>query len=119
VSDPAPSSAAWEAYRAAYAERYDVEPVRNARVNGQLAQLVARVGAKDAPGVARFFVEVSEPFYVRRGHPVGLLLRDAESLHMQWRRGRRITRGDAEAAGRADELRAQSQRIDALRKEMP
>lgn len=82
-----PSVQAWEAYRAAYAARYKVDPVRNAMVNAQLVQFVARVGAEDAPDVAAYFVRHNEPFYVRKAHNVGTMLADAEKLRMEWATG--------------------------------
>jgi hypothetical protein len=54
-------------------------PVRNAAVNGKLAALVARLG-DEAPAVAGFYPTVGNAFYVSRGHDVGTLLRDCESL---------------------------------------
>src|SRR5699024_5586194 len=45
VKRAAPASReTWNAYAAAYFDRYGVEPVRNARVNAQIAQFVQRVG---------------------------------------------------------------------------
>ncbi len=110
---PAPSSAAWDAYSAAYLERYGVAPARNARVNGQLANLVGRLGA-EAPDVAAFFVEHNASWYVTKGHPVSALLADAESLRTQWATGVRTTRGDAVNAEKVDEFAAQSRRVAAM-----
>jgi hypothetical protein len=76
--------------------------------------LVDRLGADDAPGVAQVFLAHTDPWYVRKGHPVDILLADAEKLHMEWQRGAPITRGDAEAASRDDEMRAQSARVAAI-----
>lgn len=90
--------------------------MRNAKVNGQLAQVVARIGAEDAPGVAAFFVDHNGGFYVTKGHPIGALLADAESLRTQWLTGRKITAGDAREAGRSDEMQAQSSRVAAMLK---
>lgn len=81
------TNSTWEAYATAYFNRYGTEPVRNATVNGQLASLVRRLGDKAAPAVAAFYVSHSENFYVRQMHPVGLLLKDAEALHTQWKTG--------------------------------
>lgn len=76
----------WEAYSAAYLERWREEPVRNASVNSQIAAMVKRVGA-DAPFVAEFYVGHNDSFYVRALHPVGLMLRDCEKLRTEWKRG--------------------------------
>ncbi|RZL40154.1 MAG: hypothetical protein EOP35_01730 [Rubrivivax sp.] len=91
AKEPAPSTAAWNAYADAYELRYRSEPVRNAMVNGQMAQVVARLGAQEAPHVATFFVGHNLQMYVRDMHPVGLLLRDAEKLRTEWATNRQMT----------------------------
>jgi len=97
---PAPvSSAAWTAYSEAYLSRYGAEPVRNAKVNGQLASLVSRLG-DEAPEVARFFVGHSGAFYVRGMHSVDALLKDAEKLRTEWATGRQMTHTQAVASDR-------------------
>lgn len=87
---PSQSAATWEAYRAAYVGRYGAEPVRNATVNGQIAQFVSRIGAEESPLVAEFYVQHNEAFYKRGGHAVGLMLKDAEKLRMEWVTGRNV-----------------------------
>jgi len=100
----------WGAYSAAFVRRYDAEPVRNARVNTKLRNLVLALGADDAPQVAGWYVEHNSPRYVRGGHSIRDLLSDAESLHAQWSSGRRITRGDAREAEFRDEQAAKAER---------
>ncbi len=58
--------------------------MRNAKVNGQMAQLLQRLGADEAPAVAQFFLSHKNLLYVRAMHPVDLLLRDAEKLRTEW-----------------------------------
>lgn len=98
VKEPAPSTAVWNSYSDAYELRYSSEPVRNAKVNGQLAQLVARLGAQEAPHVAAFYVGHNAQFYVRDMHSVGLLLRDAEKLRTEWSTNRQMTSTKAQQA---------------------
>lgn len=101
--DPGPTVETWEAYSAAYTARYRVAPVRNATVNGQLSQLVARLGAEEAPKVAAFYVSVegNNGFYARAKHPVPLLLRDAEALRTSWATGERgVATAPSERAAR-------------------
>jgi hypothetical protein len=76
----------WKAYETAYFNRYKAEPVRNATVNGQISNLVKRLG-KEAPDVVRYYVEQDRPFYNQSCHPVGLCLKDAEALRTQWATG--------------------------------
>ena len=85
----------WDAYSKAYASRYGTDPVRNAKVNGQIIQLITRVGASDAPAIAAFFVRSNNAYYVKRGHAIGALLSDAEKLATEWRTGRHGTEADA------------------------
>ena len=89
----------WSAYSEAYGRRYAVDPVRNAKVNGQLAQLGKRLGA-EAPDVARWYVASNVGMYVRSSHCVDLLLRDAEGLRTEWATGRHVTQTQARQADR-------------------
>lgn len=89
--DAAPTSETWTAYATAYAVRYRVEPVRNATVNGQLANFVSRIGAVEAPPVAAFYVRSNNARYVSSGHSVGMMLMDAEKLRTEWATGRQAT----------------------------
>jgi hypothetical protein len=90
----------WKAYSTAYAIIYGVEPVQNAMVRKQVAQLVERIGA-DAPAVATFYVGHPDAFYVRRGHPIGQLLANAEKIRTEWATGRMATATRARQVDRA------------------
>lgn len=115
---PAPTSLVWAAYSRAYAARYGVEPVRNAKVNGQLSQLLARLGEQEATEVAAWFLGHNDRWYVGKMHSVDCLLRDCEKLRTEWATGRTMTQRQAGEADRrqatgnmatslADRLRAQ------------
>lgn len=80
----------WDAYTIAYLERYGVEPVRNAKVNAQVAQLVQRLGAEEAPQVAMFYVTINDSFFIRSSHELGLLVSRAEGIRTQWLTGRQV-----------------------------
>lgn len=84
------TGAVWQAYSGAYRAKYGADPVRNATVNGQLAQVVTRLGA-EAEFVAEFYLSHKNRFYVEKMHPVGLLLNDAEKLRTEWATGRQTT----------------------------
>lgn len=101
--EPSKTAATWDAYSIAYQDRYGVPPVRNAQVNGQIKNLVARIGADEAPHVAAFYVSHNGGFYVGKMHPVGLLLSDAEKLRTEWATGRQVT---AAAARQVDRKQA-------------
>jgi hypothetical protein len=80
----------WAAYSGAYRNRYGVEPVRNAKTAGQVAQLRKRLG-QDAAPVAAYYCGHSAQWYTTKGHAFGTLLADAEKLHTEWQTGRQIT----------------------------
>lgn len=88
-SDPelSPGSKAFARYASAYKLRYGAWPVRNAKVNALLTQLVKRLGV-EAPDVAEAYVGFEEPLYVRSGHAVELLVRDCEKIRTTWATGR-------------------------------
>lgn len=103
--------AVWEAYAKAFKTRYKVEPVRNAKVNAQLEQLVKRLGAEEAPAVATFYLSHNSPAYIHRGHSVGMLLLDAEKLRTEWASGRKITSAEARGAEQRDSVSEQARRV--------
>ena len=90
----------WGAYSAAYCERYSTDPVRNAKVSGQVKQYCQRVPAVEAPAIAAFYVRHNAGFYVAKLHPVGLLLADAEKLRTEWATNRTITATQAQQSDR-------------------
>ncbi len=87
----AANRAVWEAYRDAYRGRYGVEPLRNAKVNGQIAQFVRMVGAREAVHLAAFYVAHNGGFFVQRRHDFGLLLQSAQQIRTDWLRGEQMT----------------------------
>ncbi|NGZ99117.1 MAG: hypothetical protein CV089_23910 [Nitrospira sp. WS110] len=101
----------WESYSSAYLTRYSKPPVRNQKVNAQLAQLVKRLGSDDAPKIAAFYLTHNKPIYVSSRHCTDLLLRDAEGLHTEWVTGVKATTGEARNAERRDDAMAQIERV--------
>ena len=89
--------AAREAYKAAYQNRYGHLPVQNPTTNGQMANLVKRLGG-EAPEVIRFFLTHDSSWYVRQVHAIGCCLKDAEPLRTQWAADHRVTNADAKEA---------------------
>lgn len=85
----------WEAYSQAYQHRYGIEPVRNARVNGQLASLIRCVPVAEAPDVAAFYVRHNRAQYVAAKHSTSLLARDAEGLRTEWATKRQVSETEA------------------------
>lgn len=85
------TAAIWDAYADAYRARYGTEPVRNAKVNAMLAQVVARIGADEAPHVAAWYVASNRALYVGAKHCADLLVRDCEGLRTEWATKRSVT----------------------------
>jgi len=79
-----------EAYSTAFFERHKTEPVWNAKMHSQIAQLVKRLG-EDSPHVAAFYVSHNDTWYVRKMHSLDGLVKDAESLRAQWAIGKMVT----------------------------
>lgn len=81
----------WKFYTDAFFNRYGTEPVRNAKVNGQIKQFVKRIGYSESPLVAASFVSNNTQYYVSRGHSVDCLLADAEKIRTEWATGNVMT----------------------------
>lgn len=82
--------ATWQAYVDSYFNRYGAEPVRNAKANALIAQLVQRIGEAEAPEVAFHYVTINDAFYVRTMHDLGNLVAKCESIRTQWATGRQM-----------------------------
>jgi cell division septum initiation protein DivIVA len=88
------SADTWLAYANAYFNRYGVEPIRNAKVNGQISKFVDLVGLSMAPVLARYYINLNTPYYLQKSHDFGLALADAQAINTQYLSGRQITRKD-------------------------
>lgn len=99
----------WAAYRVAYRKRHGVDPVRNAKVNTNVKDLVKRLGRDEAPLVAGWFVSVNEQYAVKRLHDLGVLLAGAEAYRTQWATGRQVT---ATIAQQQDQTQANASAAD-------
>jgi hypothetical protein len=88
-------SRVWEAYADEYRRRYRCDPVRDARANTVCANLVKALGASEAPEIARWYVGSNDSWFVRRKHPIGDLLSNAQRFATEWRQGHRGTATEA------------------------
>jgi hypothetical protein len=106
--------ATWLAYAQAYEARTTRLPVRNQKVNSQIKQLVARVGADIAPALARFYVtQAQDAYYVNNFWPLGALLVRAEGFVTQMQLGRAVSQKDAQSlSSSADYYRRRQQLRD-------
>lgn len=80
----------WQVYATTYFERWNIEPIRNAHQNSQISNFVKRIG-EEAPEVIKFYVGHADSYYVKKGHPLGMAVKDAEALHMQFKKNIQIT----------------------------
>ncbi|MCI1123264.1 helix-turn-helix domain-containing protein [Stenotrophomonas maltophilia] len=87
--------ATWTAYASAYRDRHGVAPVRNAKVNANVRQIVQRLGHSEAPLVAAWFLTVNERYVVQNMHDLGALLAKCEAYRTQWATGRQMTQASA------------------------
>lgn len=92
----------WANYAMAYRKRYSAWPVWNAKVGGQLGQLVDRLGADVAHHVAAHFLKTSDAAVLRKCHSLNELLANAESYHTQWVTGQRVNGTTARQMERAE-----------------
>jgi hypothetical protein len=103
-SYPNKTESVWFAYSDAYRVRYGTDPVRNAKVNSQLAQLTKRLGEEEAPRVAAFYVTHNAAFYVKAMHAIGPLLADAEKLRTEWVTGQKMLGMTAQHVERSEHI---------------
>lgn len=79
----------WAAYSEAYEGRYGIQPVRNAKVNTQVNDLLKRLGA-EAAAVAAYYVLINDAYLIRNCHDFGSLLTKAEAYRTQWATNRQV-----------------------------
>ena len=106
--------ATWAAYAKAYALRHGATPVRNAKVNANVKQLVQRLGHSEAPLVAAWFLSVNERFVVQGMHDLGQLLQHCEAYRTQWVTGRQVTETSARQADQTQSNRSAADEAKAL-----
>ncbi|EJY6173490.1 helix-turn-helix domain-containing protein [Pseudomonas aeruginosa] len=110
--------AIWSAYAAAYQHRYGIAPVRNARVNGQVRDLLKRLGADESPAVAAYFVGINDAYLIRNCHDLGSLLAKAESYRTQWATDRQMNGATARQLERTQaNLNAAKEAAESIREE--
>jgi hypothetical protein len=85
-----PTSQAWDCYSKEFEAKYGNLPIRNAKVNGQLSQLVQRIPRQEISNLISFYFKHENSYYIKSMHGVGPLLQDAESLFNQMKSGVKI-----------------------------
>lgn len=78
---------AWNTYNQSYQQRYQVEPLRNLKVNSMLKKATQEMGADVVPLIA-FYVSMNDPFFVKNAHPMGLFLSQLDRIRVAWERSK-------------------------------
>lgn len=100
VRDKADNARVWDAYSAAYTQRYGAPPKSSSMGYGLCKRLVQRLGVQPAIEVARFFLTVNKRWYIENLHPLSSAVKDAEALHTQMVTGRTMTSTQADQKDR-------------------
>ena len=90
-----PVTRVWTAYAAGYRDRYGLDPPRNAKANALCKQLVERLGLDEAIAVAGWYPSHRGRWHVEKGHALGVLVSECETLRTQWATGKTITSAQA------------------------
>lgn len=80
---PSAVSQCFQAYKDGLKARYDVDYPSSAKVNGQLANMVARLGAEGALATVRYFLTREDAWIVRRRHALDVLVKDPERWNVE------------------------------------
>lgn len=94
-----PGAKVFESYAEAWSMKYKqprANVLRNATINNQCSQLAARLGEENAIEIARFYVSQNDRFYSLKMHPIGLCLKDAETLWARYSTGKTVSRSMAQ-----------------------
>jgi hypothetical protein len=89
---PTPGSQVWEAYSEAMQKGWNFTPPRSAKTAAQAKQLVELVGLENAMKIAAYYPTRRKDFYVKTGHPFGLLLEDHMALLREINAGIKLTK---------------------------
>lgn len=81
----------WESYQLHFTSRYKTEPARNAMTNRQATTLVQRLGIEAAVKVVEFYLRCNDQYYIKQMHPIGLCLKDAETLFTRMNSGLNVS----------------------------
>lgn len=107
---------AWANYAMAYRKRHGAWPVWNAKVAGQLGQVIDRLGIDVAHHVAAYFLTINDARVVSNMHSIGDLLAKAEAYHTQWATNRQMNGTTARQIEQSQtNFSAAEQALEALR----
>lgn len=82
-ASPSPVSLAFKEYAEGIKRHHGGDYPPNAKANGQLANVVARVGAEHVVDVVRAYLASQNPFYAKVKHKLDYLVRDCEQIYLE------------------------------------
>lgn len=80
---PTPVALAFQAYQQAIKAKYNADYPPSAKANGQLANVVGRVGRELVVAVVNWYLAHQDPFYARTKHSLDYLVRDCEKFSLE------------------------------------
>lgn len=80
LKKPTPGSQVYEAYAEAFENRYNTQPIRNAKVNAICSQIAQQVGLQEAKAIMHFYLQQNVAWYVQKGHAIEYALKDLQAL---------------------------------------
>lgn len=101
-----PGSRVWIVYSAAYERKYGIPPKGNAKNYKHCKDLVGRLGERSALEVAEYYPEYRNSYHAGRGHALGCLLADCETVYTAMMTGNQITAHQARTDDRRETTRS-------------
>lgn len=80
----------WDAYRFAYLQRYDCEPIRNKAINSICKKLHEAAG-DEAVVLVQHYVSMNKRFYLDKSHPLSVCLSDIQAVKTSYATGKTMT----------------------------
>lgn len=80
---PSPVAVAFQAYSEGIKRKYNADYPPSAKANGQLANVVGRVGRDLVVAVVNHYLAHQDPFYARTKHSLDYLVRDCEKFSLE------------------------------------
>jgi len=80
---PSPVSACWQVYQQGIKAAYGAEYPPSAQANGQLNNVVKKLGSGPAIQVVAHYLANKKPYYVARKHALEVLVRDCATLWLE------------------------------------
>jgi hypothetical protein len=90
AKDKPAGSVVWDAYRSAYLQRYNCEPIRNAAINSICKRLHEAVG-DEAVVLVQHYVSMNKRFYLEKSHPLSTCLADIQAIKTAYTTGKTMT----------------------------